>query len=274
MAVVRYLGLLLILAFFTGLGKGDIWETAGDDTWLSKRIQIAERVPPHMITAQRIQRFFIIDEPDDPSTHRILRRAPEFPGASRTKRDVKASFYDVIFAVDSSGSIKETGFRAGIRALRILISRAKPTTIYSAVSYSEHAHIEFSFKSPKEAVSLLHSARFLGFRTNTQDALRECRNLFTNKTSGVRMRSHKRVLIVTDGRSNVDKELTLYQAFQLKLMGVEVFVVAVGKYIKGIEEILGMASSFEKHLFRVESLAGFARVVRMIPPWPYRSRGN
>ena len=81
------------------------------------------------------------------------------------------------------------------------------------------------------------------------------------------MGTESRVLIVTDGQSNVDKQKTLYRAFQLKSTGTEIFVIAVGDYLKGISEIVGLASSTDAHLYRVKDVKGLLRVVRMIPPW-------
>lgn len=66
----------------------------------------------------------------------------------------------------------------------------------------------------------------------------------------------------------MNKETTLYEAMELKVLGIEVFVVAVGKYIDGIEELIGIATTRERHLFRVDSLGGFIDVVKLIPPWP------
>ena len=80
-----------------------------------------------------------------------------------------------------------------------------------------------------------------------------------NRTAntGIRLGSYKRVLILTDGQSNVKKEKTLYNAFRLKDLGVEMFVVAVGKYMKGISEIVGLATSTDAHLYRITSLKVF-----------------
>lgn len=79
------------------------------------------------------------------------------------------------------------------------------------------------------------------------------------------MESFKRIFLLTDGQSNVKKRETLYKAFQLKMMGVEIFVMAVGNYIRGINELVSIASSSDTHLFRVESMADFDKVVKMIP---------
>lgn len=89
---------------------------------------------------------------------------------------------------------------------------------------------------------------------------------FTAKP-GLRIVSYKRVLIVTDGQSNVEQHKTLYNSFRLKNLGIEVFVVAVGKYMRGIAEIVGLASSTDAHLFRVKDLTDFSEIVKMIPDW-------
>ena len=44
------------------------------------------------------------------------------------------------------------------------------------------------------------------------------------------------VLLVTDGQSNEFRHLTIPKADALKATGVEIFVVAVGRYIPGIDE--------------------------------------
>ena len=114
--------------------------------------------------------------------------------------------------------------------------------------------------------------------TNTQAALRLCKKqFFLNRNSGLRNISYKRVLILTDGRSNVEEDKTLYNAFSLKEIGAEIFVIAVGKYLKGILEIVGMASSTNDHLYRVENMGALLEIVTLIPQWkvpPSSSTGN
>ncbi len=80
------------------------------------------------------------------------------------------------------------------------------------------------------------------------------------------------VLLVTDGQSNVDSHLTEAKANALKTSGVEIYVVAVGSYIYGIDEIVKVASSIpqsippnpDPFLYRVKSLAGFWNIVKLI----------
>lgn len=73
------------------------------------------------------------------------------------------------------------------------------------------------------------------------------------------------VLLVTDGQSNIGRALTVPRALALKKAGVKVFVVAVGTYIHGIDEMVRVASYPPKdHLFRVKKLAGFWQIIKLI----------
>ncbi|KAJ7357408.1 hypothetical protein OS493_024919 [Desmophyllum pertusum] len=71
------------------------------------------------------------------------------------------------------------------------------------------------------------------------------------------------------GSSNMNIHLTLYRAFQLKSLGVEMFVIGVGNYMPGIQELVGIASSTDRHLFRVRDAMSLLDIARLIPPWKY-----
>ena len=90
--------------------------------------------------------------------------------------------------------------------------------------------------------------------------------LYTNLSSGVRLASFKRILIVTDGQSNINRSLTIENAFRVKQLGVQIFVVAVGEYLDGLQELVAMASTTYAHMYRVSDLQGFAELVKLIPP--------
>ena len=71
--------------------------------------------------------------------------------------------------------------------------------------------------------------------------------------------------LVTDGQSNVQKQLTIPKADALKNSGVQIFVVAVGTYINGIDEMVKVASyPPEQFLFKVKNLSGFWNLVKLI----------
>lgn len=49
-------------------------------------------------------------------------------------------------------------------------------------------------------------------------------------------------MLVTDGQSNVQPHLTIPKANELKRMGVDIYVIAVGRYFDGMEEIKNIFS--------------------------------
>ena len=73
------------------------------------------------------------------------------------------------------------------------------------------------------------------------------------------------VFLVTDGHSNVDTHLTVPNANALKTSGVNIYVVAVGNYINGIDEMVKVASyPPDRFLFRVKDLQGFWNIIKLI----------
>ena len=71
------------------------------------------------------------------------------------------------------------------------------------------------------------------------------------------------ILLVTDGQSN-SRNLTISKAKALKDNGIEIYVVTVGSYIYGIDEMVKVASSPpENHLFRVQTLGDFWQVIKL-----------
>ena len=86
---------------------------------------------------------------------------------------------------------------------------------------------------------------------------------------GGRFANRKTVLLITDGRSNVDQHLTKLNADRLKDMGVHIYVFAVGSYIPGIGEmaqVAGSSSSTEPdgYLFRVSDYGELAKFSELV----------
>ena len=85
-------------------------------------------------------------------------------------------------------------------------------------------------------------------------------SFFKGKRPGVK----KIAFLITDGHSNIDPLKTIPNANLLRASGVEIFVVAVGNYIGGIEEMVEIASPDPKdHVFRVTNTKGFLDVVKL-----------
>lgn len=234
-----------------------IWERTkytGFDPWARY-----QRVPPARETADKLMRYFLgIDD----TVLRQMRR--------RHRRSIPKLYaqFDAIFIIDSSASILPRDYERTLNVLQRLTGKAQRNRRYAAITFSYNATIRFNFTARRDAIYNLRKIPFEAGKTNTQDALEICRKkLILNRECGARPGVRKRVLIITDGQSNVEKHKTLFRAFQVKMTGTQIFVIAIGKYLKGISEIVGLASSTDAHLYRVANVEGLLRVVRMIPPW-------
>lgn len=217
-------------------------------------------IPSPKETAKKIMKYFLHRQ-GNLTTTRIKRQASV--AHNRTN--------NVIYVVDSSNSIRVENFKKGLRALVYLTERASPQTLYAVVNFATEATILTpKFISMNETIALLPTVQRKAGLTNTQEALQACREkLFENQRSGFDPEGFKNVLLVTDGLSNIGKEMTLFKAFNLKNVGVEIFVVAVGGFTFGIQEIIGLASSTDKHLFRVLDFDGLIEVTNYIPSWQH-----
>lgn len=171
--------------------------------------------------------------------------------------------------IDSSQSVPQSNFTKGLYALQGLIERFKPDARFASILFSTKAKVEFEFLPAKKAMKRLVEIRYNGGFTNTQEALKKSGKLFAKMNSGGRRNAYKKMFILTDGQSNVKKEKTLYLAYLLKDIGIEIYVMAVGERIEGINELAMLATSTDKHLYRVGEMDQFMQVVEEIPKDPY-----
>ncbi|KAL9984408.1 hypothetical protein ACROYT_G006696 [Oculina patagonica] len=88
--------------------------------------------------------------------------------------------------------------------------------------------------------------------------------------TGARAGSFRRVLIVTDGQSNIKRDRTLWKAMDLKLNGAEIFVIGIGEYVEGIDELAHLATTLDAHLYRAGDMQGLVEIVKLITPVSYR----
>lgn len=208
-----------------------------------------QKIPPAKETAKKLYKNFF-----DGETRRIH------------KRQILGNFFDVILVVDSSSSVSSGEFAKGLGALRNLVYKSRNDTNYAAITYATRAKIEFDFTSSFDAAGKFHALKRSGGKTNTQAALKLCQRMFVEEQYGARQGSFRRILLVTDGQSNINRPETIPSAGQLKLlMGVEVFVIAVGEYLEGIKELVQMASSTDAHMYRVLNMRGLDEVIKLIP---------
>lgn len=214
--------------------------------------QAFQNVPSPQITAESFVKNFV--------------RRGLSPVAKR-----QTSNEDVVAVIDGSGSIGACEFNKGKNALSYLMDSAKesnPTvdTKYATITFSTSVTVNFKFLQYVEAAKKVKTISYPSGWTNTQAGLEEAMKLFSNPlSSGGRIFGRKVVLLLTDGQSNVDQQLTIPKADVLKNNGVKIFVIAIGGYIKGIDEMVKVASYPPKDfLFRVSDYRGFVEVIKLV----------
>ena len=89
-------------------------------------------------------------------------------------------------------------------------------------------------------------------RTNTQEALRIARDDMFSSRNGDRSGVENKLVILTDGGSNMRSDQTVRRAEDLKNDGVTIYVVPIGQQID-YNEINGISSgSTEPYVLRLE----------------------
>lgn len=171
----------------------------------------------------------------------------------------------MILVLDSSSSVSHGEFAKGLSALQDLVSKSRNDTNYAAITFATRTIIQFNFTSSVEAAGKLRGLKRSGGKTNTQAALKRCQQMYVGDQYGARQGSFRRILVVTDGQSNIKRDETVPSAFQLKVLGIEVFVIAVGEYLEGIQEMVQMASSTDAHMYRVLNMGDLVEIVKLIP---------
>ena len=189
-------------------------------------------------------------------------------GWSMHRYSLNRKVYDVVFIIDDSGSIPHDQFNKGLEALKILIQSSAWGTNIAAIKYSNTAKLLFKFVSKDQAKSNLANVHQNNGATNTQAALKMAReNLFLNPAfSGHRPRAGRVAVLVTDGKSNIQRGQTVHQANLLRGIATEVFVIAVGNPgTSGLQEMKNIVSyPYEDHFYRVNDFSAFQQVARQV----------
>ncbi|KAL9984353.1 hypothetical protein ACROYT_G006637 [Oculina patagonica] len=173
---------------------------------------------------------------------------------------------DVVFVMDGSGSVGRCEFKKGKEALKHMMMLAfnQPSydTKYAAVTFGSTARVNFKFLPYSSAASEITKISYPGGWTNTQAGLAEAKKLFDDPSSGRRAFPSRRIVFLfTDG----DLTLPDVNANAMKNSRVDIYVVAVGSYIYGIDKIMKVASyPPDQFLFRVKDLAGFWNIIKLI----------
>ena len=165
----------------------------------------------------------------------------------------------MVFVFDSSGSVGEFNFTVEKEfAVNIttVFNIGPSGTQVGAVAFSGATY--FILPLDKHSTSLTVSDGIMDipynefpkgkFNTNTSGALRSVREEVFTIEGGARPRSAafpRVVIVITDGRSNIDRELTIPSAEALHNDSVSVFAIGIGERKINLDELNGIASKPE-----------------------------
>lgn len=159
---------------------------------------------------------------------------------------------DLVFVVDSSGSIRQSNtsdnwMRMKTFMIDILekLQDISPSTVrVGLVVFSDHAHNEFFLSNTRSKVQVQQSIRELQFRdgrTDTAFGLYRMRTEQFTIEKGDRPQAPNIAIVITDGESNDNKTRTIPEAQLAKNAGITMFAVGITNFVNKTE-LRGIAS--------------------------------
>jgi len=158
------------------------------------------------------------------------------------------SIQDVVFVIDTSGSIGSTRFQL-IREFTANITteliRNSPRSAVGVILFASTAYIRFTLQTYTSLNSLLSAINNLpysdGSSTDTDEALALLLSTAQNGVLGLRNDSSKVAVVITDGKSS-DRSATLSAAAALHASNI-FDVYAVGVDGANLDELEGIATN-------------------------------
>ncbi|CAC5400770.1 COL6A [Mytilus coruscus] len=139
---------------------------------------------------------------------------------------------DIVFALDSSGSVGLSNFRKQIDFVKDFVNRfsiSSTRTQFSVVTFSNRVNNEFWLNEYQNKHDLIHAIDNIAYRkgsTNTHLALEFVRQNSFLSANGGRSSIEKIVIILTDGQSKIP-DVTKKEAELLHFLGAQVISVGI-----------------------------------------------
>eukprot|EP00795_Rhopilema_esculentum_P016249 gene16249-7628_t len=177
---------------------------------------------------------------------------------------------DLVFAHDSSGSVKTGGFQKIKDFTKTLVSSFKigvQETHVGVIVFSHVAKVAIRLDETFDKATLLDkidNISYLGYTTATDDALRLSNTEMFSLKGGIRQNVPLVLVVLTDGNCTACKEDVSIPANALKAKGVNIFAIAVGNKVD-IKEIHSFVSSPpSEHLLQVDGLDKLKTVIKQL----------
>ncbi|XP_052813412.1 uncharacterized protein LOC128240703 isoform X3 [Mya arenaria] len=154
---------------------------------------------------------------------------------------------DIVFILDSSGSVGQDNF---YRVLNFTYSTIDGLDIDSGhfrvgvTTFSDSSRLDFNlndFSNKQDIHDALTQVRYMYGNTHTAHALRRARLEMFQLAAGDRPDVPNVIVIITDGQSNINHEMTIPEARHLKAAGVTIITLAVG-FTSETSELVGLTS--------------------------------
>uniref|UniRef100_A0A8W8JZG9 VWFA domain-containing protein n=1 Tax=Magallana gigas TaxID=29159 RepID=A0A8W8JZG9_MAGGI len=170
-------------------------------------------------------------------------------------KDCKTAPKDVVFLLDTSGSVGLSNFNMTLKAIKSFISMfdiGPSNTRVGIETFATTVNHQFALGDHQTVASLITAIDKIPYQTGGTQITTALAYAATNsfKTGGRRL-ADKILILVTDGRS-YDINSTVIQANNLQKQGINVFCLGVGAYVD-IEEL----QAITKHRSRVLQVQDF-----------------
>lgn len=122
------------------------------------------------------------------------------------------------------------------------------------IKFSWFARVIITLDQYSDAPSLIKAVKSIeieGGQTNIADGLRAGRSLLFNTSLGAREGAKKMAFLITDGRANLQHDLTQTEANNTKAAGVEIFSIGVTSMIYEAELISIASEPISTHYYFV-----------------------
>lgn len=139
---------------------------------------------------------------------------------------------DIVFVVDSSGSIGMSNWPASLQFVIDVMKGLKiePTrTRLSVVTYSTEVEVNFGLKkytSIADIEAAVFGIEYMAGVTNTADGIKKMHEIMKEEGRGIDVATPI-AIIVTDGMSNVDKTRTPLEAQSAKDDRIQMFTIGM-----------------------------------------------
>lgn len=154
---------------------------------------------------------------------------------------------DIVFVLDSSGSIGIEHWGSVLSFFKYVVEQIPVgfyNTRFGSVTFGNEATIDFqlnTYNTSEEILRAIDRIRYKDENTNTSGALWKMRSIMFTTQNGDRKNAPNIAIVITDGKSTYDHNLTLPYANEAKRAGITIVVIGVGDLIEQ-EELDGMAS--------------------------------